>query len=110
MIGPIDPETLDNDQLKTYREVMALRERNADRIAKIEATGIAIDLATARTEHTLSALVHFGLITMDQLLELNKDWELELRRQTKHILSRREAAMAAAQAEAMRPKLYVPGQ
>ncbi len=110
MIGPIDYDALDEMQKKLYNEVMAIRQRNADRITKIEQSGMSMDLSTARVEHMLSSMVHFGVITTDQLLELNKDWELELRRQSKGILERVEAAIREAQAERARPKLIIPGR
>jgi hypothetical protein len=110
MIKAIDYDELTESQQKLYREVIAIRQRNADRIAKIEETGMMMDLTTARLEHTLSTLIHFGILTVDQVLEMNKDWELELKKQSREILARVEEAIRLRKAEAARPKLIIPGR
>jgi len=109
-IQQINYDTLTEVQKKTYREIIALRERNAARVEKIESTGLGLDIATARLEHMLNALVAFDILTMDQVLELNKSWELELRKQSQEILNRVEEAQRAAAAERARPKLIIPGR
>jgi hypothetical protein len=108
-IEQLDPEKFTDQQKKVFGEAMAVRQRNAERIAKIENHGVQMDVSTARVEHTISALIHFGLLSVDQVLEIHKSWELELRKQTKVILERLDAAAAERAAEARRPKLIIPG-
>lgn len=107
-IGPLDPETFTDEQTRIHTEMMAIRQRNVARIEKIENHGVQMELATARVEHLIASLIHFGVLTVDQVLEIHKDWELELRKQTKIILERLEAAAAERARQARLPKLILP--
>lgn len=108
-IKPLDPKDFNEQQQRVYIAIMALREANVDRIQKIEQFGFQMDLSTARVEQLISSLVHFGVLTIDQVLEIHKDWELTLRAQTKALQARIERQRAEAEAERRRPKLIVPG-
>ncbi len=110
MIGPIDYDSLTEPQQKKFRETQALRERNAARVKGIEDHGVVLDLGPARIDHLLSALLDMDVLTIDQILEVNKAWELELRRQTKEIFAKIERAQEEARKERARPKLIIPGR
>lgn len=109
MIAPIDYDSLDPKQRKTYREIAALRESNVAHIQKIESEGYGIDIWTARLEHFMLGLFAIGKITMDELLKLQKEWELELRKQTKLIAEAAEQLSAQQRQTAAAPKLWTPG-
>jgi hypothetical protein len=110
MENPFDTDKMSSEDLRTYREVMTIRARNSERVAKIESHGRALEIATARVEHILSSLVSLEVLTLAQCLAIQKDWELTLRAQTKAILQSLDAEAAEKAKEAARPKLYVPGR
>jgi hypothetical protein len=93
-IQSVTEDMLDGEQLKEWNAIKAIRERNASRIAEIESLNVALDLSVARMEHLMSGLLAIGVLTMDQWLALQKDWELTLRKQTKDILQQRRAQYA----------------
>lgn len=109
MIEPLDYEKLTEPQQKTYREIAALRERNVDRINKIESAGVGIDVWTARIEHFMMSMLWAEIITVDQLLAIQKDWELSLRAQTKAAHDRVEQMIAAQRSQVPQRKLWTPG-
>lgn len=111
-IEPLDYDSLTEPQQKTFREIAALRERNVDRINKIEANGFSVDIWTARLEHFMMSMLWAGIITIDQLLAIQKDWELSLRQQSRTMLARVEETVAAerqAGVRAPQKKLWTPG-
>ena len=93
-IQSVTEDMLDSEQLKEWNAIKAIRERNASRIAEIENLNVALDLSVARMEHLMSGLLAMGVLTMDQWLALQKDWELTLRKQSQDILQQRKAQYA----------------
>ncbi len=93
-IQSVTEDMLDGDQLKEWTAIQAIRERNSNRVAEIESLGVVLDLSVARMEHLMSGLLAMGVLSMDQFLALQKDWELTLRKQSQDILQQRKAQYA----------------
>lgn len=114
-------EELDPELQKDVTQVNGLREQNAILAGKIEQLGGGVDTANARIEHLLVSLVTSGRITEHEMWAINLDWELTLRPQLKDSLQKMQAihqerveaqrqAHIAAQREAAKPKLIIPGR
>lgn len=109
MIEPLDYDKLTESQQKTYREIAALRDRNVARINKIESVGMQIDIWTARIEHLEMSLLWAEIITVDQLLAIQKDWELSLRAQTQAIVPKVDEILAMQNSQNVpKRKLWTP--
>lgn len=93
-IQSVTDDMLDSDQRKELAAIRAIRERNASRVAEIESLNVVLDLSVARMEHLMSGLLAMGVLSIDQWLALQKDWELTLRNQTKAILQQCRAQYA----------------
>jgi hypothetical protein len=67
---------------------LQMREKNAATVERIQSLGGDVDLATAKLEHTLIALVDMGVLTPLQMWQIESDWERKLRKMLKPILER----------------------
>lgn len=108
---PFTPlEDLPEDVQQVAMEAQRLRQANANNIGFIEKNGGGIEIASARTEHLVASLVHMGVITVDQMWQINRDWERSLFVQVKESRRSLEAMIEARRQEAAKPKLYIPGK
>lgn len=111
-LTPIDD--LPPDIQKLAVAATELRHLNSNTVGQIERLGGGIDLNMARIEHLMTSLFELEIITEAQLWAIALDWEKKLKPQLKASLERLQAmhreAMEARKAEAIRPKLIVPGR
>lgn len=78
MLDQDDPNNIDNLDTETQdlaRRVLAMRTTNNKMKNEIERLGGGIDTSEARLDFTLAALCRIGLITSQQVWEINYAWE-----------------------------------
>lgn len=69
------------DYEKRARKIQMLRNTNSGLANEIQSMGAAVDLGVARIEAFIMYLVDLGMLTTDQQLTEQEDWERSLRNQ-----------------------------
>lgn len=112
-----DIQDMPPEMAKVAMATQAMRGRNAEIANQIEHLGGGFDLSTAVLEHFKTCLVEAGVITEQQMWEMNLDWEKTLRPQLRNILNRMKdihrQGQAAQKNQIARPinggKIWTPG-
>ena len=97
IFGPTPLEDLDPETRVVATKAAGLRVSNANMVREIESLGGGVDVLSARVEHFLVTLANLGVITDDQLWNINLDWEQTLRPQLQDLLGQVRAAKANEQ-------------
>lgn len=99
-IESMDFESLTEDQQNMVRATAHLNRDNQQRLAHIRQMGAEVEFSSARVDHLISSLRSLGVITDEQFIAINHDWERGLAKQTKELVAMIEAQIAEMQRQA----------
>lgn len=89
------------------KRIQAVRKANATRIARLETVGVGVETADARFDFFMDKFVELGILTDEQLCDINEAWQMDLANQLELMEVNVRNRIAEAQ-RAQQQQLAVP--